>query len=172
MSYSLTITETTTFTVTHARHIAAKVTTDLKRMQRFYGKPTDERIAQFEGEVIELLRQGYLGTVTYGFRRKNEWVEPALRYTAKDLISGNIDDDPGRVPPNLNIVGAEFHSYLTYSSAWGRLTEAERQAVESKLPLQRTGAPEPKASAGSYFVDDKTYSSGGRTLGRSSIRSF
>lgn len=172
MGYSFTITESTTFTVTHARHLAAKVATDLKRMQRLYGKPTDERIAQFEGEVIELLRQGYLGKVIYGFKRNNEWVEPTLRYTAKDLANGNIDDDPGRIRPNLNIDGAEFHSYLTYSSAWYRLTDAERQAVEEKLPLQRTGAPEPKVSAGSYFVDDKTYSSGGRALGRSSIRSF
>jgi hypothetical protein len=35
---SYTITESaTTFTVTHARHMAAKVSTDLKRMQRLYG---------------------------------------------------------------------------------------------------------------------------------------
>ena len=39
MSYSYTLTETTTFTVTHARHMAAKVATDLKRMQRLYGEP-------------------------------------------------------------------------------------------------------------------------------------
>ena len=45
MSYSYTVTESTTFTVTHARHIAAKVATDLKRLQRFYGKPSDSAIA-------------------------------------------------------------------------------------------------------------------------------
>ena len=41
--HSYSYTESTTFTVTHARHMAAKVATDLKRMQRFYGKPSDER---------------------------------------------------------------------------------------------------------------------------------
>ena len=60
MSYSFTLTQTTTFTRTHARHIAAKVATDLKRMHRLYGAPSDRWIADFEAEVIELLKEGYL----------------------------------------------------------------------------------------------------------------
>ena len=56
MSYSYTFSETATFTITHARHIAAKVATDLKRMQRFYGEPSDIRIKNYETEVIELLK--------------------------------------------------------------------------------------------------------------------
>ena len=48
MSYSYTTTATNTFTVTHARHMAAKVATDLKRMQRFYGSPSDGRINEYE----------------------------------------------------------------------------------------------------------------------------
>ena len=43
MSNSFTISEATTFTITHARHMAAKVATDLKRIQRFYGKPSDTK---------------------------------------------------------------------------------------------------------------------------------
>ena len=39
MSDSYTISESESFTVTHARHMAAKVATDLKRMQRLYGSP-------------------------------------------------------------------------------------------------------------------------------------
>ena len=56
MSYSFTLSETATFTVTHARHMAAKVATDLKRMQRFYGVPNDCAITAYETEVIELLK--------------------------------------------------------------------------------------------------------------------
>jgi len=41
MSTSFTFSDTITFSVTHARHMAAKVATDLKRMQRFYGAPSD-----------------------------------------------------------------------------------------------------------------------------------
>lgn len=69
MSDSYSYTESRTFTVTHARHMAAKVATDLKRMQRFYGKPSDENIADYESEATEMLRAGYLDTVTYGFKR-------------------------------------------------------------------------------------------------------
>ena len=63
MSYSYTFSEVESFTVTHARHMAAKVATDLKRMQRLYGSPSDASIANYEAEVIELLKAGYLGTV-------------------------------------------------------------------------------------------------------------
>ena len=130
MSYSFTATETKTFTLTHAKHLAAKVTADLKRLQRLYGDVSDERIAQFEGEATELLRQGYLRTVTYGFKRDGSWIEPTLRYTASDLANGGTDDDPGRVRPGINISGASFHSYLTYSSAWWALTPDQRAAID------------------------------------------
>jgi hypothetical protein len=170
MSYSFTATETKTFTLTHARHLAAKVAADLKRLQRLYGHITDQRIAEFEGEVTELLRQGYLGTVTYGFRRDGSWIEPTLRYTANELASSSPDDDPGRVHPGIDISGASFHSYLTYNNAWWALTPDQRAAIEGQLPLQRASQAEP--SVNGYFADDKTYSSGGRSLGRASVRSY
>lgn len=63
-SYSYT--ESTTFTVTHARHMAAKIATDLKRMQRLYGQPYDWQITQFEEEAVAIMKAGYLADVTYG----------------------------------------------------------------------------------------------------------
>jgi hypothetical protein len=171
MSSSYTTTETKTFTLTHARHLAAKVAADLKRMQRLYGSISDDRINQFEGEATELLRQGYLGTVTYGFKRDGNWIEPTLRYTANELANGGTDDDPGRVRPGIDVNGATFHSYLTYNSSWWALTVEQRAAIEGQLPVQRTGQAEPQVNNG-YFADDKTYSSGGRSLGRASVRSY
>ena len=170
MSYSYTVSETTTFTVTHARHMAAKVATDLKRLQRLYGKPGDIEIADFESEVVELLKGGYLGTVAYGYRRDGNWIEPTLRYTARDLAgSAANDDDPGRVRPGADISGASFCSYLTYSAAWNTLPETEKNTVRARLPFKRTGAPEPGVRG--YLSDDRTYSSGGRALSRASVRS-
>lgn len=171
MSYSFTATTSSTFTVTHARHLAAKVSTDLKRLQRLYGAPSDAEIAAYEGEVVELLRRGYLGTAFYGYRRNGKFVEPTLRYTAHELAVGSADDDPGRIRPGLNVVGASFYSYLTYSSAWDQLTGAEQALVSASLPIQRTGAPQPGVDNG-YFADDRTYSSGGRSLARASVRSL
>jgi hypothetical protein len=171
MSSSYTFSESTTFTVTHARHMAAKVATDLKRLQRLYGKPSDPDIARYETEVIELLKYGYLGTLTVGFKRDNAWINPTLRYTARDLDGASAnDDDPGRLRPGADIAGASFYSFLTYSSTWEALSAADRDAFKRRMPFYRTGAEQPGING--YLVDDRVYSSGGRALNRSSVRSY
>jgi hypothetical protein len=168
-SYTLSVSET--FTVTHARHMGAKVATDLKRMQRLYGEPSDAEIAAYEAEIIEFLKAGYLGTVTYGYKRNGQWIKPTLRYTARDLAGAAAnDDDPGRVPAGADITGASFYSYLTYSVAWDNASEAEKASFRRRLPFQRVGASEPGVNG--YFADDRTYSAGGRALNRASVRSF
>lgn len=166
---SYTYSDSTTFTITHAKHLAAKVATDLKRMQRFYNKPSDIQIEQYEIEVIELLRNGYLDTVTYGFIKEGEWVEPTIKYNAKELSAG-LDDDPGRVPIAANINGASFYSYLTYSRNWKNLSSDEKEKFQKELPISRVNADEPTING--YLSQDKTYSSGGRSLNRSIIKSF
>lgn len=171
MSYSYTISETTTFTLTHAKHMAAKVATDLKRLQRFYAYPSDTSIENYEVEVIELLKHGYLGTLTVGFKRNNSWIEPTLRYTAHDLAGAAAnDDDPGRVKPGADIDGASFCNYLTYSPAWHALSPAEQSTFKKRLPVVRGTAPEP--SINGYLVDDRIYSSGGRSLNRATVRRY
>lgn len=171
MSSSYTISGAVTFTVTHARHIAARVATDLKRIQRLYGSPGDAWIQAFEAEAIEFMKAGYLGTVTYGFRRNGQWIEPTLQYTARELAGATAnDDDPGRIRPGADVSGATFYSYLTYSAAWDRLTAEQKEAFKRGLPFQRGGAAEPGVSG--YFAGDRTYSAGGRALDRASVRSF
>jgi hypothetical protein len=151
--------------------MAAKVATDLKRMQRFYGSPNDIDIAAYEAEVTELLKGAYLGTLTLGYRRNDQWIEPTLRYTARDLagMAAN-DDDPGRIRPGANISGAAFYNYLTYSSTWNGLSAAEQEAFKRRMPFYRTGASEPALNG--YLVNDLIYSSGGRALNRASLRSY
>jgi len=171
MSYSFTATDSVTFSHTHAQHIAAKVSADLKRLQRFYGQPSDGDIALYEAEIIVFLKAGYLGTVTYGFWKSGNWIEPALRYRALDLAGASAnDDDPGRVSASADISGASFYSYLTFSDAWDKATAAEKAAFESLRPFSRGGAPAPGISG--YLSEDKTYSAGGRAMARSTIRSY
>ena len=171
MSYSYTFPETSTFTRTHAKHMAAKVATDLKRIQRLYGRPNDSSIVDYEIEVIEFLKEGYLGTLIYGFRRNGNWIEPTLYYTARDLAGASAnDDDPGRIRPGADISGASFYSYLTYSLAWDNATEAEKEEFRGRLPFRRSGAPEPGIDG--YLSEDLTYSSGGRALDRATVRSW
>ncbi len=171
MSYSNTITDVITFTLTHARHLGAKVATDLKRLQRFYGEPGDSRIARYEAEITELLKAGYLGTVTYGYKRDGKFIVPTLKYTAQDLQGSSAsDDDPGRVRPGADVSNATFGSFLTYSSAWDRLSSSEKTAFEKQLPFSRTNSDEPGVSG--YLADDRVYSSGGRALNRQSLRAY
>ena len=171
MTSSFTISETTTFTLTHAKHMASKFAADLKRLQRFYGFPDDNAIVNYETEAIELLRYGYFGTLTVGFKRDNTWIEPTLRYTARDLAGAVAnDDDPGRVKPGANILGASFYNYLTYSNAWDALSSAAKEAFKKRMPFNREGAPEPTING--YLVDDRIYSSGGRALNRACVRSY
>ena len=171
MSFSYTVTDTTTFTQTHAKHIAAKVATDLKRVQRLYGKPPDDMIVAYEAEVIEFLKAGLLDEVTYGFQRNDYWIEPTLTYTARDLagVSAN-DDDPGRIRPGADISGAFFQSYLTYDdSEWNRLTPTQQEEFNQRLPFQRTEGSEPGVNGS--WSQDLTYSAGDRALDRASLRS-
>jgi len=170
MSLSYSVTETNTFTITHARHMAAKVATDLKRIQRLYGEPSDSEIASYEAEITEFIRAGYLSSVAYGFKRNGNWIEPTLKYTAQDLAATATDDDPGRIRPGADTNGASFCSFLTYSLAWFMASEKEKSSFESSLHFTRSSGSEPGVTG--YLTNDKTYSAGGRALNRSTVRSF
>lgn len=171
MTNSYTTSQTSTFTVTHARHLAAKVATDLKRIQRFYGRPNDKEIADYELEATLLLKAGLLGKVTYGFQRDGVWIPPMVEYRAINLVDlTTADDEPGRIPVGENVQGAYFTSYLIYSDSWQQLTEQQRQAFKASLPIKRSGADEPGVQGN--LVGDRSYSAGGRALNRSSLRSY
>ncbi len=171
MTYVLTMAETKTFTITHARHMGAKVATDLKRLQRLYGKPNDSEIAEYEAEVIAFLKAGYLGEVTYGFKRNGTYIEPTIKYTALDLAGAAAnDDDPGRIRPGADVSGAVFASYLTYSDEWHQLSDREKEDFRDNLPFSRTSASAP--SFNGYLSSDRTYSAGGKAISRASLRSY
>ena len=171
MSYSYTSTETSTFTKTDAKYIAIKVVTDLKRMQRFYGRPDNSCIDEYLIEISMLLSSGYLKCVTYGFQQNGRWIEPTLKYTACNLNNtSENDDDPGGIKPRSGVSGAEFSSFLEYDDSWNRLTPEERNKFKQKLPIKRTEGIEPEING--YLFYDHTYSAGGRAVCRESVRSF
>ncbi len=164
-------TQSQTFTAVHAKQLASKVATDLKRIQRFYGSPSDYDISKYETELIEYLKKGFLDNVTYGFKKDGNWIEPTLRYTSRDLSGlSSSDDDPGKVRPGANITGAIFSSYLMHNSSYDNLSETEKISFQQTLPFLRTGAAAPGIRG--YLSSDKIYSSGDRALDRSSVKSY
>lgn len=166
---SFTTTQTSSFTITHARYIASKVATDLKRFQRFYGAPGDEMIDRYEGELAGLLKHDAIDNVVYGFQRNSLWTPASIRYRAIPGGTLMADDDPGKIRPGIDVSGARFTSFLSYSSAWSNLTQAERDSIENALPIQRSDGSPPALESGAW-TDDLSYSAGGRGLGRSSVR--
>lgn len=143
-------TRTASFTIIDARYVGAKIAADLRMLHNLYGKPTLTRIDDYTEEVALLLRDGYLNTVDYGFREPSgtAW-RVRLRYTA--TTGGQlIDNRPGRMPAAADVTGLDFYSYLTYSTKYLQLAEATQASVKATLPITRTGAPEPTASAGSH----------------------
>lgn len=166
-SYTTSITES--FTLTHARHIASKVATDLKRFQRFYSSPSDTWIDQYEAELVGLLKHDAVDYVVYGFQRSSLWTPASVRY--RSLPGGQLlaDDDPGKIRPGIDVSNARFTSFLSYSSSWSLRPLAERQRIEQELPFQRSTGSSPGLEMG-YWADDLGYSAGGRGLGRSSVR--
>lgn len=158
-----------TFTLTHAKYLAAKVATDLKRIQRFYGEPSDDRIQNYEEEIIALLKEGYLDTITYGFKKNGDWIKPTVRYKSTDFSGANaLDDDPGRIPANHDVSGATFYSFLEKNSKWDALTSTQQKAFEDALSIDRGYGSTP--GVGGYFGSDLSYSSGGQSLNRSSLK--
>ena len=162
-----TTTRSTTFTVTHAQYVAIKVGTDLKRMQRFYGEPRDDRIADYEKEFVALLKGSYLDNIEYGFVANSAEWRVALRYAARYGGVVIADDDPGKVRPGVNIVGCLFHSFLVTTFAWHMLPEDEKERVysDAEVSFRRTEGNEPSGN----WLSDKTYSAGGRGVQRSSL---
>ncbi len=167
MTYTYTTTES--FTRTHAVYLASKVAADVSQMQLFYGQPSDAWIDAYVTEVVVLLVNHALGYIEYGFKRGINWVV-ATKYTARSVQTGVADDKSGRIPPDANVSGASWTSFLTYSDRWGQLTQAERDKISSQLPFQRTAGTEPSTANGSWALD-KSYSRNGIALDRGIYRS-
>lgn len=129
----------------HTEHIKAKVGTDLKRIQRLYGQPSDKEIEDYEKELSAFLEKGYLNDVIYGFKREDIYISPTLKYSSKALMQpSGTDDDPGKILPGADVDGAGFTSYLTYSNKWYETSASEKELFRSLLPFKRTGAPAPE----------------------------
>jgi hypothetical protein len=154
-----TYTTTSTFTTSDARRVGGKVVADLRQMQQAYGRPSDQDIENYLGELVSLLSDGYLDTVMYGFKKDGAWLPATLRYTALSLGTTGDGDRSGTVKRGVETSGASFTSYLTYSQNWWNLGDDARARYKAGLPIQRVSGEEPKAPGG--WIEDKTYIAGG-----------
>ena len=168
----MTRTAVESFTLTHAKHLASKVTADMRRCQQLYGSPSDTNINDYGTELALLLRDGYVQTYEFGYVRARD-DERVLTWRYSVDSSGNLtsDDRPGRMIAGVNVAGCTFRNRLCHSSKWLLLPERERTAYEERLPIKRTGCSEYGSSLGTW-QRDLCYSSGGVAMPRETFKLF
>ena len=166
MSTSFSYSASTTFTITHARHLASKVAADMRQLNLHYGYPLLSTISDYEEELAVLLRDGYVEQYEFGFKRNNMRVI-SCQYSPSELYGS--DDRPGRVDPSADTTGAVYFNHLWRSQAWWSLSESDRTTISARLPIERVGMAAPTDGKG-YWTSDKSYGAGGKSLQRSVFR--
>lgn len=158
-----------TFTITDARYVAAKMGADLRGLYTRYNKPNADAIEDYIEEVAQCLKHGYLSTVDFGFKHDDQW-RLRLRYTA--TVGGQLtDSSPGRLPAAVQLANCTFHSYMSWSASFLALPRADREAFAATLPIRRTPAPAPSLGAGRYS-NAAEYSRNGAGLSRDVYSAF
>jgi hypothetical protein len=160
MSFTHSVSET------KARELAGKVASDLRQFARFYGEPESARVLDYLDELEAFLEAGYVHKYKFGFKRNGSWIL-CYEYTVRagELVGGR----PGGIEPGIDVSRADFYNYLYHSDDWSHLPKADRDAFESKLPVQRTPALDPSHSGGVWY-ESRTYGAGGTELARRFFR--
>jgi hypothetical protein len=113
MTYSFT--NTATFTIVHARHLASKVAADMHLCAQYYGKPSEEKNREFAEELAQYLNEGYVKEYEFGFQKDNKRIV-TWRYKVDENGVLTADDRAGKVVPYVDIAGALFFNFLTQNA--------------------------------------------------------
>jgi hypothetical protein len=157
-----------TFSRTHARRLAGRVTTDLRQSHLHYRSPSERDLEDYRAELEELLLGGWVARYQFGFARDGALVW-SMRYVVGPDGSLAPAGAAGGVPAGVDIAGARFFNFLTFSDSWYGLNPLARKAIEEKLPFVRTVGALP-SEVGGYWVSDRTYAAGGVALERAVFR--
>jgi hypothetical protein len=170
MSFTMTRTATESFTLTHAKYLSSKVTADMVRCQQLYGQPYVSEINNYGTELSLLLRDNYVSTYEFGFKRDEARV--VSWYYQVDR-SGNLvaDDRPGRIVSGVSVAGTSFFNFLTPSLTWYLLPAAQREQFESNSPIDRSPGQAPGDGNG-YWVSDLGYSAAGVGMARKTFKPY
>lgn len=165
---SSTFTTTTTFTRTHAKHLAAKVIADLYQCSLLYDHPDASKIVDYETELVEMLAKSYVETYEFGFKKHDKRIV-SWRYTVGPDGGLHGDDNAGGIYARASVADATYFNFMSHSSAWFQLTTAQKTAFENGLPFQRSTGSLP-ADGDGYWVVDHGYTAGGVRVARSTFR--
>ncbi len=161
MSYSYTTTDS--FTLTHARKLAAKVTADMHQCRLLYGDPTEAEVDRYNEELVVMLAARYVSSYEFGYQKGDRRIV-SWYYTvaaAGDLEGGRS----GGLYAKADITGASWFNFMTTNYAWSGLTEGERDKVRAEHTIHRVTGDPPSDGSGRW-VSDRAYVSGGVAVQR------
>lgn len=166
----MTRTASESFTLTHAKYLASKVTADMLRCLQNYGRPAQADINNYGTELALLLRDGYVDAYEFGFSKDDQRLLSWDYVVDRSGIS-STDDRPGRIVSDVVVAGTAWFNQLTFSTAWFALPQTERDRIRGGLPIQRVTKDCPKDGLG-YWASDLNYSACGVSLGRRTFRPY
>lgn len=166
MSYSFTT--TTTFTRTHAKHLAAKVIADLYQCFILYDRPSVDNIGDYEAELIEMLAGQYVENYEFGFKKNDKRVL-TWRYTVGADGGLHGDSNAGAIYGKAAIAGTVHFNHMSYTGKWWKLSDAQRASHKSGLAIQRANGSLPGDGDG-YWQVDHGYAAGGVQVERRTFR--
>ena len=147
-----------------ARHVAAKMATDMKRMQRIMGigVPSDAVIDQTQRALVYLLDKRYFSQYICGFKRDGKWVF-ALKYEEPAvLLQREKGADPGGIMFSPDELGDKLYYSVSFtpSNAYylAKASTHLPQATDSDNELEKGG-----------WVNDRIYRAGDIAVRRALI---
>lgn len=162
---STTFTNSTTFTLTHARHLASKVAADLRQCSTLYGQPLSSTIPDYMEELVELLVGGYVSKYEFGFKRNDQRVVCWRYVVTRDGTIDSVAGDAGKLYATARITGAHYYNHLSHTQAWFDLPADDRATIERRLPIRRSLASLPADGTG-YWKETRGYGAAGVLITR------
>jgi hypothetical protein len=162
---TLSLTRSATASRTDAEYLASKIAGDLWLLYFLYKKTSEQYVRDHITEAVELIANGYLRSLDYGFKR-NGIVIFRLRYEVHWDGSVSRDDECGDISAGMNLDGATAYSYLSPNSNYFSLTAEQQAAFDAKLPVKRNGADEPPLAANGVSSADRQYAKNGTGVSR------
>ncbi|WP_425005587.1 hypothetical protein [Mycolicibacterium sp. S3B2] len=159
-----------TFSLTHAKHLASKVVSDLYQCRNFYDAPSEADVAEYHEELIVMLSGGYIQAYEFGFEKNDQRIVSwQYQVNASGDLIGGVDDRSGGIFATADTTGATYFNFMSYSQAWFDLSSSDRGTVKSKHQVDRTSGYLPSDGSG-YWHTDRTYSSAGVAIERRTFR--
>lgn len=138
-------------------------------MSFYYGRPSENEIEAYYGELVELLADGYLESVEYGFRRNGQRVVSAYYQVRAD---GSLTDNrAGGLYAQADVSAASWFSFMTKNASFFALDSQERERIEDSLPVRRTPGNAPVDGSG-YWITDRSYAADGVGTQRRTFRPY